>query len=242
MVPESASDTRSHQPRARPVATHRRCVHRGTRTPRGYAFAIGCLSRTSGESSREPFRLGVVVNEMRPDRERRRGQLVLGGAAGEFVYLRGDRLAAERSSRVRHRPMPESVLSQRPRRPVRAAEPDQHRGGHPRDEEHGRARRCVSFGRSSTIRTGSRASRTTRTDIIERIQHFDDLDAALADCVYVAAYTARRRRREVDRHRSARIRGRTILAATRHGPRGDCCSDARTRVCRTRRSTARERS
>lgn len=30
-------------------------------------------------------------------------------------------------------------------------------------------------------------------EIIERIEHFDDLDAALADCVYVAAYTARRR-------------------------------------------------
>jgi tRNA/rRNA methyltransferase/tRNA (cytidine32/uridine32-2'-O)-methyltransferase len=30
-------------------------------------------------------------------------------------------------------------------------------------------------------------------DIIERIQTFEELDAALADCVYVAAYTARRR-------------------------------------------------
>jgi tRNA/rRNA methyltransferase/tRNA (cytidine32/uridine32-2'-O)-methyltransferase len=30
-------------------------------------------------------------------------------------------------------------------------------------------------------------------DIIERITHFDDLDSALADCVHVAAYTARRR-------------------------------------------------
>jgi tRNA/rRNA methyltransferase/tRNA (cytidine32/uridine32-2'-O)-methyltransferase len=30
-------------------------------------------------------------------------------------------------------------------------------------------------------------------DIIDRIEHFEDLDAALADCVYVAAYTARRR-------------------------------------------------
>jgi TrmH family RNA methyltransferase len=30
-------------------------------------------------------------------------------------------------------------------------------------------------------------------DIIDRITHFEDLDAALADCVYVAAYTARRR-------------------------------------------------
>ncbi|MDB4908288.1 MAG: Heparinase family protein [Gemmatimonadetes bacterium] len=35
--------------------------------------------------------LGVIVNESSPERERRRGQLVLGGARGEFVYLRGDR-------------------------------------------------------------------------------------------------------------------------------------------------------
>lgn len=35
--------------------------------------------------------LGVVINEKHPDRERRRGQLVLGRRAGEFVYLRGDR-------------------------------------------------------------------------------------------------------------------------------------------------------
>jgi len=37
------------------------------------------------------FRLGIVVNEKPQGRERRRGQLVLGGAVGEFVYLRGDR-------------------------------------------------------------------------------------------------------------------------------------------------------
>ena len=30
-------------------------------------------------------------------------------------------------------------------------------------------------------------------DIVERIRHFDDLDAALADCVRVAAFSARRR-------------------------------------------------
>ena len=30
-------------------------------------------------------------------------------------------------------------------------------------------------------------------DVIERIEHFDELDSALADCVHVAAYTARRR-------------------------------------------------
>ena len=35
--------------------------------------------------------LDVVVNEMPANRERRRGQLVLSGGAGEFIYLRGDR-------------------------------------------------------------------------------------------------------------------------------------------------------
>ena len=35
--------------------------------------------------------LDVIVNETSADRERRRGQLVLSGARGEFIYLRGDR-------------------------------------------------------------------------------------------------------------------------------------------------------
>ncbi len=35
--------------------------------------------------------LDVIVNETAPGRARRRGQLVLSGANGEFVYLRGDR-------------------------------------------------------------------------------------------------------------------------------------------------------
>jgi hypothetical protein len=40
--------------------------------------------------------LDVIVNETTPERERRRGQLVLSGARGEFVYLRGDRHEIER--------------------------------------------------------------------------------------------------------------------------------------------------
>src|SRR5690348_2760136 len=54
-------------------------------------------------------------------------------------------------------------------------------------------------------------------DIIERIQNFDDLDGAIADCVYVAAYTARRRAAKwvvTDPRGSAS----EILAAVRHGP------------------------
>ncbi|HEX8851149.1 MAG TPA: heparinase II/III family protein, partial [Gemmatimonadaceae bacterium] len=39
----------------------------------------------------EGFHLAVVVNEIPPGRERRRGQLVLGGRPGGWVYLRGDR-------------------------------------------------------------------------------------------------------------------------------------------------------
>jgi hypothetical protein len=43
-----------------------------------------------------PSAIDVVVNEMPVGRERRRGQLVLSGAVGEFVYLRGDRHDADR--------------------------------------------------------------------------------------------------------------------------------------------------
>jgi TrmH family RNA methyltransferase len=55
------------------------------------------------------------------------------------------------------------------------------------------------------------------SDIIERIEQFDDLDAALADCVHVAAYTARRRAAKwavTDPHASAA----TILGAVADGP------------------------
>jgi hypothetical protein len=48
-----------------------------------------------GADVTKSLKLGVAVNEVTPDRERRRGQLVLGGRAGDFVYLRGDRLAAD---------------------------------------------------------------------------------------------------------------------------------------------------
>ena len=38
-----------------------------------------------------PIALDVLVNETSAGRERRRGQLVMSGAPGEFVYLAGDR-------------------------------------------------------------------------------------------------------------------------------------------------------
>jgi len=51
------------------------------------AIPLGAL----GDASPYFIALGVTINEIAPGRERRRGQLVLGGAEGEWVYLRGDR-------------------------------------------------------------------------------------------------------------------------------------------------------
>jgi hypothetical protein len=60
------------------------------RTQDGYALRVRIESFPLDPTERQ-FALGVVVNEKPPGRERRRGQLVLGGRPGEFVYLRGDR-------------------------------------------------------------------------------------------------------------------------------------------------------
>lgn len=58
---------------------------RWRRTAAGYEMHI-VLERL-GDS----FSMDVVINETVSSRERRRGQLVMSGARGEFVYLRGDR-------------------------------------------------------------------------------------------------------------------------------------------------------
>ncbi|HKN67603.1 MAG TPA: heparinase II/III family protein, partial [Gemmatimonadaceae bacterium] len=60
------------------------------RTPDGYTLRVRIESSPLAPNERQ-FALGVVVNEKPAGRERRRGQLVLGGRPGEFVYLRGDR-------------------------------------------------------------------------------------------------------------------------------------------------------
>jgi hypothetical protein len=48
-----------------------------------------------------PLALDVIVNEMPRGRVRRRGQLVMSGGEGEFVYLRGDRHEASRLLHLR---------------------------------------------------------------------------------------------------------------------------------------------
>ncbi|CAA9289850.1 MAG: hypothetical protein AVDCRST_MAG11-32 [uncultured Gemmatimonadaceae bacterium] len=66
--------------------------------PGGYALRASVPLGALGALGREArvVRLDVVVNETGPDRARRRGQLVLSGGAGDFVYLRGDRQPLER--------------------------------------------------------------------------------------------------------------------------------------------------
>jgi hypothetical protein len=56
-------------------------------TATGYAMAI----EVTLPAGAPELSVDLIVNETVPGRERRRGQLVLSGAAGEFVYLRGDR-------------------------------------------------------------------------------------------------------------------------------------------------------
>jgi hypothetical protein len=69
--------------------------------PGGYA--VHCSLALPGVERMGAFEIGldVIVNEIAPGRERRRGQLVLSGGGGEFVYLRGDRHSTTKLLRFR---------------------------------------------------------------------------------------------------------------------------------------------
>ena len=60
-------------------------------TADGYRVRCHLTRGPRGLGVDRELRVNVVVNEMSPDRERRRGQLVATGGSGEWVYLRGDR-------------------------------------------------------------------------------------------------------------------------------------------------------
>lgn len=65
-------------------------------TPGGYEMRIDIPLHHGPASEQQPMALDLLINETVAGRERRRGQLVLSGARGEFVYLRGDRHDATR--------------------------------------------------------------------------------------------------------------------------------------------------
>ncbi|MBC7791358.1 MAG: heparinase II/III family protein [Anaerolineae bacterium] len=95
IVPERAQS----RPRLREIDGSRTGVSLSatwSETASGYEIRLSVPLQALGGMSPLRFSLDVIVNDMAPDRERRRGQLVLSGGAGEFVYLRGDRHDAGR--------------------------------------------------------------------------------------------------------------------------------------------------
>lgn len=64
---------------------------RWRRDATGYEMRIELPLPREVSAGEYPLDLDVIVNETTSQRQRRRGQLVMSGARGEFVYLRGDR-------------------------------------------------------------------------------------------------------------------------------------------------------
>ena len=60
-------------------------------TPDGWSLRATIPRTAVMANVAQGFTLDVIVNEISPDRERRRGQLVLSGGHDEWIYLRGDR-------------------------------------------------------------------------------------------------------------------------------------------------------
>jgi hypothetical protein len=69
------------------------------RTTAGYAMDLRVPLASLATARDGVIAMQVAVNDMATGRERRRGQLVLSGGAGEHVYLRGDREAPARALR-----------------------------------------------------------------------------------------------------------------------------------------------
>ena len=91
LVPECGTDV----VRVRPIAGHAARVRPASQwqlLEPGWALRARLPLAALGGT----FRLGLIVNHTLPDRARRAGQLVLGGAAGEWIYLRGDRHPVQR--------------------------------------------------------------------------------------------------------------------------------------------------
>ena len=76
----------------------------GTWAPQAEGYEIRLRVRVPPDLAADVVHLGVIVNESAPGRARRRGQLVLGGMAGEWTYLRGDRHDPERLLPIRVAP------------------------------------------------------------------------------------------------------------------------------------------
>jgi hypothetical protein len=90
LVPEHGSD----RVRVRPIkdwGTLAPPVARWRPRDHGYEMRIDLELPNADPGTEYPVDLDLIVNETTSLRQRRRGQLVMSGANGEFVYLRGDR-------------------------------------------------------------------------------------------------------------------------------------------------------
>ena len=66
-------------------------------TPDGWVLRAAMPRAALVSGGAGDFTLDLIVNEISPDRARRRGQLVLSGGRDEWIYLRGDRQDAARA-------------------------------------------------------------------------------------------------------------------------------------------------
>jgi hypothetical protein len=88
-VPDPDSSRVRVQPAAGSAISTLACAGRWSRTRDGYSVVVSVDSGPRIKRG-ERFPVSFVINEAHPGRERRAGQLVLGGGSG-WVYLRGDR-------------------------------------------------------------------------------------------------------------------------------------------------------
>jgi len=88
-VPDPGSSRMRVQPAAGTAVSTLACGGRWSRTDDGYSIVVTVEAGPRIKRG-ERFPVALAINEARPGRDRRAGQLVLGGTGG-WVYLRGDR-------------------------------------------------------------------------------------------------------------------------------------------------------
>lgn len=99
LVPEPARDAVRITPRAA-FGPPLPLTARARLTTDGWLLRVAVPRAALVAGGAGDFTLDLIINEITPARERRRGQLVLTGARDEWVYLRGDRQDPARALRI----------------------------------------------------------------------------------------------------------------------------------------------